>query len=260
MAIITLTTDFGLKDYYVSAVKGSILNLYASANIIDISHEISPFNDIEAAFVLKNSYPHFPPGSVHIMGVRVQPASNIPYVAIYADGHYFIGADNGMFSLIFDKEPDKIIHLEIAQDVNYFSFPVKDIFVKAACHIAQGGSLEKIGTIKTALAQKMPHKPNTDNNHIRGIAIYIDVYGNVITNITKNIFQDIGKGRDFELSFARGYPINLISLSYNDVPQGETLALFGLSGFLEIALNEGMANKLLSIKLHDPITIHFEDN
>ncbi len=141
MAVITLTTDLGLVDNYVASVKGAILKGYPEATIVDITHEVPQFDLQKSAFILRNCYQDFPEGTVHILGVNSEADVNIPHVALFANGHYFIGADNGVFSLIFDNPPEKVVELTISQDTDRVTFPTKDVFVKAACHIARGGTL-----------------------------------------------------------------------------------------------------------------------
>ena len=146
MAVITLTSDLGTVDYYVSVVKATILRQLENVNIVDISHNIAPFNIIHAAYVLKNAYEEFPPESIHIIGVNTETNEDNSHLAVYANGHYFIGTDNGIFSLLLDLKPDKIVEITTTRDSDNENFPLKDIFTKVACHIARGGTLEIIGT------------------------------------------------------------------------------------------------------------------
>ena len=141
MSIITLTTDLGLKDYYVAGIKGHILSQLPDANIVDISHEIPAFNISVAAFCLKNCYYDFPKGSIHIIGVSPEANEFTRHVVIKYQNHYFIGADNGIFSLLFDEIPEVIFDLNIISNEEKRTFPTKDIFVSAACHIGRGGTL-----------------------------------------------------------------------------------------------------------------------
>ena len=142
MPIITLTTDLGTVDHYVSAVKATIIRQLENVNIIDISHDIPTFNIIHAAFVLKNVYQDFPSGTIHIIGVNTETDKDCSHLIVYANEHYFIGSDNGIFSLILDLKPDKIFEITTASDSDNENFPIKDIFTKSACHIARGGKLE----------------------------------------------------------------------------------------------------------------------
>ncbi len=256
MAIITLTSDLGTKDYYVSAVKGAILSELPDAIIVDITHEIEPFDIFQASYVLKNSYINFPPGSIHIIGVNAQPDINVPYVAMYANGHYFIGSDNGMFSLLLDIAPEKIVVINLKQDSNYLNFPIRDVFVKAACHIARGGTLEIIGNIRETFNERTVFRPVIESDSLRGTIIYIDSYGNAISNISKKIFNDASRGRSFVIDFVR-YSIDTISESYNQVAEGEIIALFNSAGYLELSINKGKIVKLLNMQLGDIITIRF---
>ena len=260
MAIITLTTDLGLVDNYVASVKGAILKEDVNSIIVDITHEIPSFDLQKSAFVLRNCYQDFPTGTVHIIGVNSESDLDTPHVAIFANGHYFIGADNGVFSLIFDNPPEKVVELTISQDTDRITFPTKDIFVKAACHIARGGTLEIIGTAKHELAVRTAFRAVSENNIIRGIATYIDHYGNVITNISESLFKNYGNGRPFKILFRSAeYEINEISSSYCSVVEGERVALFSSTGFIEIAINKANASKLFGINQGDIIRIEFYD-
>lgn len=258
MAIITLTSDLGLKDYYVASVKGAILKEIPDAIIVDISHEVPAFDISKSAFIVKNAYQDFPKGSIHIIGVSSDYDVEIPHVALQHNGHFFIGADNGIFSLILDNPADKIVELNISQDTDDITFPTKDIFVKAACHIARGGTLEVIGKTIPTVSERTMFRAVSDQNTITGIAIYIDHYGNIITNITERMFKEHGKGRAFKI-FYRSYEIDTISKSYNAVSDGERVALFSSTGNIEIAINKDNASKLFGINQGDTIRIEFYD-
>lgn len=270
MAIITLTTDLGLKDYYIGAVKGAILSGCPQSIIVDISHGIEKFHIIEASFILKNAYKNFPPGTIHVIGVNTEASKEAPHIAVYAAGHYFIGTDNGMFPLILDKRPDKIIALNL-KDNEPTTFPTRDIFVKAACHIAKGEPMEALGRIIENYTEKMPSRASTENNGIKGSILYIDSYGNAITNITIEDFNSIGKGRGFKIQLKPSmkytaefgdsdYNISTIRKTYSEVTEGEISALFNSSGLLEIAINKGSAARLLGMKLQEIIRIVFDDH
>ncbi|NVO03167.1 MAG: SAM-dependent chlorinase/fluorinase [Bacteroidetes bacterium] len=260
MAIITLISDWGLKDHYLGAVKGTILSQIPETTIVDITHLIPSFDIQQASFILKNCYFNFPKGTVHIIGVNTEASIKSPHTAIEYDGHYFIGADNGVFALIFDNEPEKIIELNLIQDSDYFTFSTRDVFVKAAVHLANGNKIEELGLERKALNDRMHIKAVVEKSMIRGSVIYVDAYENVITNIRESLFKEIGKSRRFNIYFRTpGYEINQLSLSYNDVVLGEKLALFGSTGFLEIAINQGKASSLLGLKMNDVVRIEFDD-
>ncbi len=256
MAIITLTSDWGSKDHYAGAVKGVILSKMPDARIVDISHNIPSFEIEQAAFVVRNTYPNFPPGTIHILGINTEESDKHAHTAVEMDGQYFIGTDNGIFSLIFDRKPDKIIELTISQDSDFFTFSSRDRFVKAAIHLAQGRKIDELGEQKTSIVEKMLLKPVHDSNVVKGHVMYIDSYENIITNITESFFKEARKNRKFSIIF-RSYEISKISRSYTDVAPGEILALFDSNGFLEIAMNQGNAAGLLGLDVKDMIRIEF---
>ena len=259
MSVITLTSDWGLRDHYLGAVKGAILRQLPDAAIVDISHEIPPFDLNQAAFIIRNSYLNFPEGSIHVIGINTEASIESPHTLVFHKGHYFIGADNGIFSLIFDEKPEQIIELEILQDSDYFTFSTRDVFVKAACHIASGKPMTELGHPKEKVLIRMAFQPVISNELIRGKVIYVDNYGNAFTNITESLFKETIRNHKFHITFrSPAYRITSISQSYQDVHEGEMLAIFSASGYLEIAINRGDAGSLLGLKLDTSVLIEVE--
>ncbi len=275
MAIITLTTDFGLKDHFVGAVKGTIYQEIPDARIVDISHSISPFNIHECAYVLRNSYRAFPKGTIHIVGVDSEKTVENPHVAVFVDGHYFISANNGVISLITSEvKPEKVVEINIPNRTQG-SFPVLDVFVQVACHLARGGNLDVVGKSFGGLKEIKEFAPRIENDgkSIIGSVIYIDNYGNVISNIQKSLFEAYRKGRDFEIC-ARNKKIRSIHNQYSDIIDfkqdksrrkgpGDLLALFNSSEYIELAIYKsdlntvGGAASLLGMDYRDTIIINF---
>lgn len=275
MPIVSLTTDFGVKDYSVSAIKASLQIEIPDVTIIDVSHQVSPFNLTEAGYILKNAFKAFPEGSIHIVGVDSERTPENAHIAMLFEGHYFIGADNGIFSLIADDtKAEKIVEINI-HDAFVSSFPMLDVFVKVAGHLARKGQLEIIGKsimeIKTLTDVNPVVSP--DGRAILGSIIYIDNYGNVVTNITKKLFHSVGKSRDFTI-FARTVKFRKIVNHYSeaidyDLPvnkreeDGKKLALFNTADYLELAiyksnpLTVGSAHSLFGLDYRDPVTIEF---
>ncbi|MBL30611.1 MAG: hypothetical protein CMC81_05190 [Flavobacteriaceae bacterium] len=276
MKIVTLTTDFGNKDYFVAAVKAGLISEIKDINIISISNEINPYNITEASYILKNSYKLFPNGSIHIIGVDSELNAENRHLAIFYDGHYFIGSDNGIFSLIFNGgKPDGIFEINIHENITS-SFPVLDVFVKVAAHISRNGKLEIIGKriYKTLEMKNLNPVISSKMNKILGSVIYIDNYGNVITNITKKIFNDIGKSRKFTIN-ARSVKFNKIYNNYSEaidfsIPKerrnedGKKIAIFNTAEHLELAiyksnpLTVGSASSLFGLDYRDSVTIIFD--
>lgn len=274
MSFITLTTDFGTKDHFVGAVKGAIYSELANARIVDITHKISPFNITETAYILKNSYKSFPKGTIHIVGVDSELSADNKHIAISLDGHFFVCPDNGLISMIASEiQPTKIVEINIHDRIES-SFPVLDVFVKVACFIARGGNLTVIGREISEYKKLIEIQPkvNQTQTQIIGGVLYIDNYGNVITNISKKMFNDVGKGRTYKVNASR-YSFTKIFKKYNEITgnnskdvrqfDGNKLALFNSAGFLEIAVYKsnlntvGGASTLLGLEYRDPIIIDF---
>ena len=274
MSFITLTTDFGTKDHFVGAVKGAIYSELADAKIVDITHEITPFNITETAYILKNSYKSFPEGTIHIVGVDSELSADNKHIAIELDNHFFVCPDNGLISMIASEiQPKKIVEINIHDRVES-SFPVLDVFVQVACFIARGGNLTVIGKEIYEFKKLVEIQPkvNQTQTQIIGGVIYIDNYGNVITNISKKMFNDVGKGRGFKINASR-YSFTKIFNKYNEIIgkdakdsmqfDGEKLALFNSAGFLEISIYRsnldtvGGASTLLGLEYRDQIIIDF---
>ncbi len=275
MAIITLTTDFGQKDHFLGALKGAILSHLPEVTIVDISHSISPFNIQECAYILKNCYHTFPNGAIHIVGVDSEFSEENEHIVVSADGHFFIGANNGVISMITSQlNIDQTIEISLPQSV-VNSFPELDVFVPAACHLARGGKLEVIGLPFSRLKESKEFEPRVTNDGktILGNVIYIDNYGNTVTNIQKSLFEAYRNGRDFEI-IARTTIIKTLHHTYNGIINfdldrsqrkgpGDALALFNTAGFIELAIYKsnlnsvGGASTLLGLNYRDTITINF---
>lgn len=275
MAIITLTTDFGEKDHFAGAVKGAIYSELEEVKIVDISHCVSPFHIMEAAYIIQNAYSSFPAGTIHIIGIDSELNPENKHIAVLLDEHYFICANNGIISMLANEiKPQKIVEINI-HDRIITNFPVLDVFVKVACHIARGGTLEVIGKQVDALKELRGIRPtiNQDANQIMGSVIYIDNYGNVITNITKSKFEEIAKGRSFKIT-ARTANFTTIHSHYSDAinfdtpigkrdEDGKKIALWNSSNYLELSIYKsnpatvGSAKSLFGLQYRDTITINF---
>ena len=275
MSIVTLTTDFGNKDYSVAAVKVAILSTFKNPKIIDISHQIEPYNVTQAAYVLKNAYKNFPQGSIHIVGVESERTPENGHIAMYFDGHYFIGADNGIFTMIKGEiKADKIVIINI-HNQNAITFPALDTFIKVAAHLSRNGSLEVIGKATNEIRELVELKPvvNAKVDQIVGSVIYVDNYGNVITNITRKLFNEVGKSRKYTI-FARNVKFKKVYETYSDaidfsIPKekreedGKKIALFNDAEHLELAiyksnpLSVGSAYNLFGLEYRDSVTVKF---
>jgi S-adenosylmethionine hydrolase len=259
MAIITLTSDWGSKDHYAGSVKGAILRMLPEVHIVDISHEIPAHDVNKAAFMVRNFYRDFPEETIHIIDINSDASLQTPHMLVVHHNQYFIATDNGIFSLIFDSKPSRIIEIDIIQDSSYFTFPARDVFAKVACHIASGKPIDEIGPERGSIMVKLPFQPVVQGDMIKGHINYIDNYGNAFTNISETLFRNVVKNNGFRISFrSSGYQIEKISTSYKDVKESEMLALFSTTGYLELAIRNGKASTLLGLKQDQMIIIEIE--
>ena len=265
MAIVTLISDLGTKDYYVAAVKGVILSQAPTTTLVDITHAVPPFDIFQAAFNLKNAAENFPADTIHLIGVDTSGSLHARNLAIVYREQIFLGTDNGIFSLIFQEEPSLIVEIQLGTEDSDLVFPARDILAKAAGFIAAGGNIEVLGPKVQGLVQRQTFNPVVTGNEIRGTVIYIDGYGNVFTNITKDEFEKVRNLRNYSIFFAAAnHPIKKICTHYNQVPEGERLAIFSSSGYLQIAINKGVfgagggASQLFGLKLNHSVRIEFE--
>lgn len=277
MKIITLTTDFGEKDPFAGAVKGAIYSELDEVRIVDISHSVAPFHITEAAYIIQNAYENFPKGSIHVIGVDSELTPENNHIAIKLGGHYFICANNGILSLITkDIVPEEMVEINI-HNATLSNFTVLDVFVKTACHIARGGTLGVIGKSIDSIKPIMGMQPrvNAAQKQIMGSVIYIDNYGNVITNITHKLFTEVGKGRAFVIE-ARGVQITTIYNTYSAAinfsadknkreEDGKKLAIFNSGGYIELAIYKsnpktvGSASQLFGLTYRDTVTLTFKE-
>lgn len=258
MAIVTLTSDWGLTDHYVASVKGAIMSRSPQTTIVDITHSITKYSLPETAFIIKNSYKNFPKGSIHIIGVNSDETKGSSHSIVYYDEHYFIGADNGVFSLLCEGKPEKIISISKLPEPKYKTFPSLEIYAVAACHIADGKKPEELGEEQKELYKLSGYLPISEANSVKGIIIYFDSYDNAITNISDKIFNEVGKGRKFS-AFFRNEELREIKKTYSDVADADIVLVFGATGLLEIALSKGSAKNLLGLNIYDPIRIEFNE-
>lgn len=276
MSIITLTTDYGLKDHFVGALKGKILSEYPEAQIIDISHDIDPFNIVEASYIIGAAYSSFPKGTIHLIGVDMELNKENLHIVMQWNDSYFIAADNGILSMLSQKiVPQKIVAINIHDRLPIDASGL-DVFVTVACHIARGGLLNVIGREISAVKEvtEMKAVVANDGNNLKGHVIYIDHFGNVVTNITKKQFLEIAKGRPYEIHI-KTKNIKTILPNYSAIAisdkypiknyEGEKLAIFNEAGYLEIAIFRsnpskiGSASSLLGLNYRDAVTIEFKN-
>jgi len=273
MPIITLTTDFGTRDYTVAAVKGALLSAIESVTIVDITHEIAAYNIVEAAYTLRAAYPNFPKGSMDIIGVKAEKTPLHKHLIVKIKGHFFIGADTGFFMLLAGS--DKIEKIISFSHHNAKSiFPTKDVFVKIVKPIDADNDITKIGTSITSVTKYNAINPRISvDNELIGHIIYIDQFGNAVTDISKEVFENSNQNNKYKIK-AGGTTIKRIYKNFDAIQDynlpaskrqkpGVAMAVFNSLNYLEIALyksnpKHGNAFNLLGLKVGDSIKIIFE--
>ncbi len=254
-SIVTLTTDFGKNDYYAAAMKGVILRINPEINIIDLSHEISPFNIMEANFFLANCCTYFPEGTIHIAVIDPGVGTKRDPIVVSAGSQVFVCPDNGLLTLISKKlqikEARVINNKAIMPEYLSSTFHGRDIFAPVAANLASGTKIENVGYKLDKITMIDIPAPIIEKGKITGEIIHIDKFGNLISNIDHNFFE---KGKKYEI-LIKNKRLDKINQAYGEKKKNELLALIGSSNLLEISVNQGNASKTLSINIGEKIII-----
>jgi S-adenosyl-L-methionine hydrolase (adenosine-forming) len=255
MPVITLTTEWRPDDFYYGIIKGKLCTLSPEAVIIDNAHGIPVFNLSHASFVIRNTYNNYPKGSVHIICVHSESSEQKDHLIVNAKDHYFIGTDNGIFNLILNSEPDtivKIFHEELHDEL--------DIFARAAAGLISGKKPRDLGTPVESFSEKVPLRATLDKDVITGSIIFIDSYGNAISNITRELFYRVFEKRSFIILIqSNKNSTDHISLRYRDEPVGELLSRFNSLDLLEISINGANAAELLGLTTGSVVRVDLAD-
>ena len=248
MALITLTSDIGRQDFLTGAVKGQLLTVNPDFKIVDISHELSPFNYPQAAYVCHNAIKCFPPKTFHIVLVNLFDQRPEHLLFIRHNGQYIGCADNGLITMILEETPEKIVALPLENSEQKNTLYCATVFARAYQKILNGMDIEEVGDPSVSIEVKNPLRPLLGPKYIEGQIIFIDNFENVIINITKEEFEEQRRGRSFKIVFKRDEVIDKISETYADVHESEKLALFNSANYLEIAINKGNAAGLFGLE------------
>lgn len=251
MPVITLTTEWRPDDIYNGIIKGKLCSFCPGVTVIDNASSITPFNISHASFVIRNTFENYPRGSVHIICVHSEAQKGEGYLIIKARGHFFIGTDNGIFNLILNSDPDEIIRIEPDGVIDEL-----EIFAKAASGLVAGKQPSQLGTPLKNISESLPLRATIDADVIIGSIIFIDSYGNAISNITREIFYRVFENREFRIYIQsnKNYTDH-ISKTYNDAPAGDLLARFNSLELLEISINGANVSELLSIEVGSAVRI-----
>lgn len=257
--IVTLTTDFGVRDWFVGVMKGVILDRAPATRIVDLTHEIPPGDVRAAAFVLRSSLPYFPAGTVHVVVVDPGVGSDRHALGIRTGGAFLLGPDNGVLSWALPKgagwEARQLTNRRLWRSSPSATFHGRDIFAPVAGFLAKGGRFERIGQEVTHWLRLPWREPQAKRGRWHGEVVYVDRFGNAITNLPGGVASDIG-GAETRL-WIEYAPRRRCRLSpcYAAVPPGEPLAVVGSTGFLELAVNGGHAADQLGLRVGSPVLL-----
>lgn len=256
MPIITLTSDLGTKDFYSAIIKGTIISALPDVQIVDITHHVPDYDSLKAAEILRYTFHHFPPETIHCILINTSSINIEPVILVRYQGHYFIGPDNGIFSMLFDEPPEIIIELHEKVVNDSLTFPFRDYYLPYLKNIILHKNIEKDSIVKSEVYTKLRPEAFVGSNQLSGNIWHIDKFGNAISNIRKNQFESALQKRTFILNI-RGNVADKIVKHYSDGPDGKMILLFNSMGLLEIAMKEGNASKLIGINRGDRITFNF---
>lgn len=253
---ITLTTDWGQHDYYTAMLKGGVLSAFPEASIVDLSHDIPSFSLHSAAFIVKQGFQYFPKGSIHLILVNSDASLSSRILVTHFQDHYFVMPDNGILGLIFSTIPDDVFAIPYVADGSFASLAA---YIKAIETICSSEDSILTSQKITDFDQKIALRATIDESVITGSIIYIDSYRNAITNISRNLFERVGQNRDYNIYVQSNHnKISKLSTTYNQVDPGELLGIFNSANLLEIAIRNGYAAELLSLRIGGSVRINFQ--
>jgi len=248
MPLLTLSSDIGTQDYLVAAMKAQLLKANPDFSLVDISHNIPPFNYPQAAYVCRNAIRNFPAFTYHLILVNLYESKPEQILLVFHHQQYFLCPDNGLITMILEDKPELVIGIPLDKTVIRNALYFTEVMANVVNKLANGESIKNLGVPDVPYVEKNPLRPMFSDDWIEGQIIFIDNFENVIVNITRHEFEELRKGRGFKINFKRDEVIDHISQTYADVQEGEKLALFNSAGYLEIAINKGNAAGLLGLK------------
>jgi S-adenosylmethionine hydrolase len=265
-AIITLTTDFGLNDHFVGAMKGVILDIAPDAQIIDISHAVQPFDILDGALTLSQAYSYYPSGTVHMVIVDPGVGTARRPIILTGDRHLFVAPDNGVLSLVYAREERLSVRHITAE--HYFlqprsnTFHARDIFSPVAANLAKGVAADRFGDEITDYVRFAAPRPKpVDERTLRGVVLKVDRFGNLITNITPQDAPQLFAATPppFKIAVGTKTQATRMCASYAEGSPGEVFGILGSMGFLEVASNRGSAYQLVGAGKGSEVNVVMED-
>ena len=255
--LITMTTDFGTCDHFVGTMKGVILGITPKTRIVDITHEVGPFEVSEGAFIIAQAYSYFPKRTIHVVVVDPGVGSTRRPIVAEIAGQYFVAPDNGVLSMIFSREQAKVRHIT---NEKFFLHPVsrtfhgRDIFAPVAAHLANGVAPARFGKLIDDYLRLTLEKPTRTGKRVwTGVVLKLDRFGNLTTNFSIDEFPQV-RTRPFELNVGLE-KVTRLALTFTECGPGELFVIVGSSGYLEVATNQGSAAKALGCGAGSPVEL-----
>jgi S-adenosylmethionine hydrolase len=255
MPAITLTTEWKPDDFYYGIMKGKLCSLCPEAVVIDNANSIPVFNISHASFIIRNTFGNYPKGTIHIICVHSEGSKDRDHLIVKAFGHYFIGTDNGIFNLILNSEPEEIVSID-----DNGSGDEIDLFAGTAAKLFSGSKPSELGKPVKAFSERVPLRATIDKDVITGSIIFIDSYGNAISNITREVFDRVFEKRGYRILIQSNKNFtDRICKRYSDEPVGELLARFNSLDLLEISINGANVSELLSLSVGSVVRIDLSE-
>lgn len=255
--IVTLTTDWGDRDFFAGKVKGKLFSYIPGVRIVDITHNIEPFLFMKTIFIVRNACMDFPKGTIHIIDVNSSETADMPFVVVEYRQQYFICIDNGVPGALFGREATQAVTINVPRETDFFTFAAADLFCKVAALLAQGVPMSEIGT-QRELDIKTPIMTDVSSDVIKVPVVYVDNYGNAYLDMTYEEFERLRRGRPFSM-MAREFTLNKISRSYSDVRSGDLLLTVSSTRNLQVAVRDGSAQMLVGLDCLRTVTLSFKN-
>ena len=241
MTLVTLLTDFGVSDSYVAEVKGALLSRVPDATLVDVTHAVPPGDVRAGAYLLGRVWHHFPPSTVHLAVVDPGVGTDRAALAVAAHGHYFVGPDNGLFTLVLRDAEVRLVVLRTPSGASP-TFHGRDLFAPAAAALARGVPLAELGEPFAGMPKRLAYsEPHHEGKSVVGQVVYVDRFGTLVTNLTPDLVPEYAV---FEVE---GLEVGPLRRTFGDVPTGGLVAYLGSGGQVEIAVRDGSAARRLGM-------------
>ena len=254
MKAVTIISDFGTEDHYSAMLKGAILSLNPHLKLVDVSHQVDTHDIRQAAYFLKAIYKKFPKGTIHIVAVNNFYHPDFEIICFEHKEQFFIGPNNGVFSLTFDMVDESLIYKIVFDEDSHDLF---SLIAHGVALISKGLSITEVGPPLNHYEKKLAVQPVISDNEIRATIVHIDKYENLVLNVHQELFEYIRKDRQVEIYFKFQSPVTQIHTNYSEVPIGEVVCLFNAANYLKISINMGKAASQLDLMKDETIPIRF---